>query len=102
MQTPRDAAVGKSTGQPPRSLLQPQQLARELLPLDVFGQLQEWASQGIQADCRNDWLMEAIMMAIQAGPSPTALTPEAKALVKEDLQYKANLSKGVWSEGQRQ
>jgi hypothetical protein len=28
------------------------------------------------------------MTAIQAGPSPTALTPEAKALIKEDLQYK--------------
>jgi hypothetical protein len=28
------------------------------------------------------------MTAIQARPSLTALTPEAKALIKEDLQYK--------------
>jgi hypothetical protein len=28
------------------------------------------------------------MTAIQAGPSLTALTPEAKALLEEDLQYK--------------
>jgi hypothetical protein len=54
----------------------------------VFQQLHEWASHGVPADCGNDWSQEAIMMAIQAGPSPTALMPEAKALVEEDLQYK--------------
>jgi hypothetical protein len=74
-------------GQPPRSLLQPRQLDRDLLPPDV------------PADCENDWLVEAIMTAIQAGPSPTVLMPEVKALIKEDLQYKVNLSEGVWSQG---
>jgi hypothetical protein len=86
--TPHDAAVGKSADQPLRSLLQPQQLARDLLPLDVFGQLYEWASHGVLVDCRNDWSQEAILTAIQAMPSPTALMPEVKALIKEDLQYK--------------
>jgi hypothetical protein len=89
--TPHDAAVGKSADQPSRSLLQPQQLARDLLPLDVFWQLHEWASHGFPVDCGNDWSQEAIMMAIQAGPSPTALMPEAKALMEEDLQYKVKV-----------
>jgi hypothetical protein len=39
--TPRDAAVGKPMVQSSRSLPQPQQLARDLLPLDVFGQLHD-------------------------------------------------------------
>jgi hypothetical protein len=61
-------------------------------------QLQEWASQGAPVDCRNGWSMEAIMMAIQARPSPTALTPEVKALVEEALQYKvkAGITEIVW------
>jgi hypothetical protein len=74
--TPCDAAVGKSVDQPSRSLLQPQQLARDLLPLDVFGQLHESASHSVPVDCSNDWTQEAIMMAIQARPSLTALMPE--------------------------
>jgi hypothetical protein len=28
------------------------------------------------------------MRAIKAGPSPTALTPEARAFIEEDFQYK--------------
>jgi hypothetical protein len=51
----------------------------------VFGQLHEWASHGIPVDCRKDWSWEAILTAIQAGPSPTALTPEVKALARDLL-----------------
>jgi hypothetical protein len=66
--------------QPSRSLLQPQQLARDLLPSDVFQQLHAWVSHGIPVDCDNDWSQEAILMAQWLALLVALQTPQLPAM----------------------
>jgi hypothetical protein len=48
--------------------------------------LQEW-EEGAPVDCGEDWTQEMIDAAMHQGPHKSALTPEAMALVKEDVAY---------------
>jgi hypothetical protein len=81
---PRDVVAGKSAS---RSLLQPQPLARRLLPADLFELLFSYVTRGVPANCGPDWSTEAITIARQAGPHVSALTDENTALIWEDIKY---------------
>ena len=48
--------------------------------------LKEW-EEGVPVDCGENWTREMIDAAIQQGPHRSALTPEAIALIKEDVAY---------------
>ena len=78
---PTDPYQGK-----PRSLMQPQPLA-DIHPFTPV--MQEWRD-GLAVDCGPDWSWEVIEAAIARGPHPTARTPDAIALFKEDIEYQVN------------
>ena len=42
---------------------------------------------GIKVDCGPNWSWDAIEAAVECGPHPTACTPEAWSLFKEDIAY---------------
>jgi hypothetical protein len=46
--------------------------------------------EGIEVDCGPDWSWDTIETAIERGPHPTACTPDAVALFKEDIEYQVN------------
>jgi hypothetical protein len=46
--------------------------------------------EGIEVDCGPDWSWDTIETAIVRGPHPTAHTPDAIALFKEDIEYQVN------------
>ena len=48
--------------------------------------LRKW-EEGVPVDCGEDWTREMIDAAISQGPHKSALTPEAMALVEEDVAY---------------
>jgi hypothetical protein len=48
--------------------------------------LKDW-EQGVPVDCGPPWTQEAIQLAVERGAHPTARTPEAIALVHEDVDY---------------
>jgi hypothetical protein len=68
----------------PTSLMQPQPLAK-VHPFTPT--LTEW-QHGINLNCGPDWSWEMIEAAVARGPHPTASTPEALKLFKEDIEYK--------------
>ena len=70
----------------PRSLMQPQPLA-DIHPFTPI--MKEWRN-GIAVDCGPDWSWDVIEAAIARGPHPTARTPEAIALFKDDIEYQVN------------
>jgi hypothetical protein len=43
---------------------------------------------GIEVDCSPDWSWEVIEVVVAHGPHPTASTPDAIALFKEDIAYR--------------
>jgi hypothetical protein len=52
-----------------------------------FGaQLASWTT-GVAVDCGAEWSQEAIDLAVARGPHPTAIAPDAIALVHEDIDY---------------
>jgi hypothetical protein len=67
----------------PTSLMQTQPLA-EVHPFTPT--LKGWR-HGIDVDCGPDWDWEVIEAAVARGPHPTATTPNAIALFKEDIAY---------------
>jgi hypothetical protein len=67
----------------PTSLMQPQPLAN-VHPFTPT--LREWR-HGIEGDCGPAWTWDVIKAAIARGPHPTACTPKAIALFKEDIEY---------------
>jgi hypothetical protein len=67
----------------PKSLMQPQPLA-DVHPFTPT--LKEWR-HGIEVDCGLDWTWDVIKAAVVRGPHPTACTPKAIALFKEDIEY---------------
>ena len=93
-------AAPEPTEGKPTSLMQPQPLA-EVHPF--VSTLKEW-QQGIEVDCGPDWAWDVIEAAVARGPHPTATTPEAIALFKEDIAYqvKAGFSRVVLWEDLRQ
>ena len=48
--------------------------------------LQQWAS-GVSASCGDPWSDTAIQAAVERGPHTSALTPEARVLIEEEMQY---------------
>ncbi len=84
----------------PTSLMQPQPLV-EVPPFTPT--LKGWR-HGIDVDCGPDWDWEVIEAAAARGPYPTATTPDAIALFKEDIAYqvKAGFSRVMlWEDLQR-
>jgi hypothetical protein len=67
----------------PRSLMQPQPLA-DVHPFTPT--MKEWP-HGIKVDCGPDWSWDAIKAAIEHSPHPTACTPDAHNLFKENITY---------------
>jgi hypothetical protein len=84
---PITEAHGKSTI---KSLMRPQDIARRLLPCDLFLQLQEFCNKGCPAQCGPDWTPEVIKAATAAGPHISALIPENTQLIWEDIAYQVN------------
>jgi hypothetical protein len=55
-----------------------------------FGkELATW-DEGVAVDCGEGWSREAIDLAIERGPHPTATAADAIALVHEDIEYQVN------------
>ncbi len=84
----------------PTSSMQPRPLA-EVHPF--MPTLKGWW-HGIDVDCGPDWDWEVIKVAVARGPHPTATTPDAIALFKEDIAYqvKAGFSRVMlWEDLQR-
>ena len=48
--------------------------------------LEQWTS-GVSALCREAWLEAAIRAAIEHGPHTSALMPEARDLIDEEMKY---------------
>lgn len=84
---PRELAEGKSAA---RSLMQPQPLARNLLPAGTYAKLIQFAHRGCPTDCGPPWSPEVIAAARQAGPHVSALTPENIDLIWEDVSYQVD------------
>jgi hypothetical protein len=78
--TPAGAGIPKGK---PTSLMRPQPLS-EVHPFAPT--LHKWR-HGIEVDCRLDWSWENVEAAVARGPHPTASTPEAISLFKEDIAY---------------
>jgi hypothetical protein len=51
--------------------------------------LHEW-EKGVPVDCGDDWSRETIGLAIAKGPHASAMTPEARKLVLEDVAYQVD------------
>ena len=65
------------------SLMQPGDIAKA----HEFGPtLEEYAVRGVPVDCGEDWSREEIEAAVERGPHPSALTPEALELFAEDIE----------------
>ena len=86
-EAPRTLARGKSTA---RSLMQPQDLARRLLPASQYKTLKNYAEQGVPTDCGKPWEPEVIAQALQAGPHTSATTPGGVELLWDDIQYQVD------------
>jgi hypothetical protein len=82
-QAPSEVAQGKLNA---RSLMQPQELARRILPGQDFETLQAFAS-GVPANCGPAWSAEVVQAARAAGPHVSALTDENVKLIWEDIEY---------------
>ena len=79
-----DTPTGQSASKSNRLLMRPSPLATLAHP---FGQeLKEW-EKGVDVDCGADWSREMIEVALQRGAHPSATTPEAIQLFKEDIAY---------------
>ena len=81
---PVDSTHGKSQA---KSLMHPTDLARRLLPRDMFLQLQEFCYKGCWTDCGIDWPPDVIAKAAAAGPHISALDPDSVTLIWEDISY---------------
>jgi hypothetical protein len=81
---PRDITIGNSKA---RSLMQPQPLARRLLPAITYETLLRYSTIGVPTNCGPDWPEEAKAVAKAAGPHVSALTPENAKLIWEEIKY---------------
>jgi hypothetical protein len=78
--TPSEAGISKGK---PMSLMQPQPLSKVHLFAPT---LHKW-QHGIKVNCGPDWSWENVEVVVARGPHPTASTPEAISLFKEDIAY---------------
>lgn len=67
-----------------RSLMRPTAWVAERHPFGAT--LKEW-ERGVPVNCGPDWKREAIDEAVRRGPHVSALTPDARQLVMEDVMY---------------
>jgi hypothetical protein len=81
---PTESAQGKKSNA--FSLMQPQEVARRLLPGPMFQTLQEFA-KGVPSDCGPPWSTEVIAAARHTGPHVSALTEENIQLIWDDVEY---------------
>ena len=82
-----ETPTGRAASKPNRSLMQPSPIAVLSHP---FGpELKQW-EKGVAVDCGVDWSREMIEVALQRGPHPSAKTPDAIQLFKEDIAYQVN------------
>ena len=51
--------------------------------------LERWAS-GVSATCGEPWTEAAITTAVERGPHTSALTPDARQLIEEEVQYQTS------------
>jgi len=79
---PDAAAQGKKA----RSLMQPQEIAKNLLPGKLYEQIYQLAT-GCKADCGDPWTPAKIDAARRAGPHVTARAGDSIELVWEDVTY---------------
>jgi hypothetical protein len=79
----RELTLGDTQQGEPRSLMQPQPLA----DVHPFTPVMKMWRHGIKVDCGPNWSWDAIEAAVECGPHPTACTPEAWSLFKEDIAY---------------
>jgi hypothetical protein len=95
--TPLKATKGTKKGKLKRLL----QLSALAIMSHPFGaQLASWTT-GVAVDCGAEWSREAVEVAVARGPHPTAILPDAIALVHEDIDYqvKAGFTEVVyWDE----
>jgi hypothetical protein len=84
---PRELTIGKSKA---RSLMQPQPLAKRLLPAATYETLVQYSMIGVPTNCGPDWPEEAVQAARAMGPHVSAMTPENVKLIWEDVQYQAD------------
>ena len=77
---PNEAAQGK------KSLMQPQQIARDLLPARLYKQIHDMAL-GCKAECGDPWTPAVLEAARKAGPHITAADADSIELVWEDVTY---------------
>ena len=75
---PYDRAKGEFEA---KSLMRPDDLARRVLPAEMFEQLQEHATAGVPTDCGPPWPTEVIDQAMKMGPHTSAGTAENVALI---------------------
>ena len=67
--------------------MQPQDLARRVLPAAEFETLQKYAERGVPADCGPPWSDEVLKAAKSAGPHVSAMLDENVELLWEDVRY---------------
>jgi len=77
---PNESAQGK------KSLMQPQQIAKDLLPAKLYKQIHDMAL-GCKAECGDPWTPDVIAAARKAGPHVTAADEDSIDLVWEDVTY---------------
>ena len=80
---PNEAAQGK------KSLMQPQQIAKDLLPAKLYKQIHDMAL-GCKAECGDPWTPDVIAAARKAGPHVTAADEDSIDLVWEEVTYQKN------------
>ena len=70
--------------------MQPQELARRLLPAEDYECLAKFATSGTPTNCGEPWPDDVIEQAIATGPHVSALTESGAALLWEDIQYQVD------------
>jgi hypothetical protein len=86
--TPSEEAKGEFNA---KSLMRPADLARRILPAELFKSLQKHATSGVPTDCGPAWPREVIDQAMKTGPHTSALSEENVKLIWEDVQYQERL-----------
>ena len=79
----REKANGKLHA---HSLMNPQALARRILPATLYETLMEFAGHGCPAECGPDWSEEVLQAAREVGPHPSALLPENVELIGQESE----------------
>ena len=67
--------------------MQPQELAKRLLPANLYRTLYQYATAGCPAECGEDWPMVAILTAIAVGPHVNAGDVDNINLLWDDVLY---------------